>query len=367
MEINPMVNDITSESRELSSPYSRNAHANRQIISEVKDLKYAFCIYRQEGAYQKTAEQIEVGLSAVSFLGNDDKKISIPYERISVQVFPKRNLINLVERRRVSLRILVLAFVPYLLAFLLLMISLRPDPNPKPFTPWLQEVFDPIYGAIGITRDEVRGFAWAVFLVSLVAMFLVELYVIKSRNQPEERAASTVPQIIEKLNQATDEQQYFSRLIENNLDNMEKYYQLVRTQTEKSYGLTQAAAVVGFMVLVAGIILSFMKSFDNPSTIVTLASGALIEFISAVFFYIYNRTVVQLNVYHEKLINVQDTMLALKVAQIIQDQKLKDETMADLTKALTSRLQRIKATEASMGTIAEPDSSSKSDPKSVKV
>lgn len=55
-------------------------------------------------------------------------------------------------------------------------------------------------------------------------------------------------------------------------------------------------------------------------------------------FYVYNKTIAQLNTYHEKLVNVQDTMLALKVAQIVKDEKLKDETMAYLTKALTRKL-----------------------------
>ena len=119
---------------------------------------------------------------------------------------------------------------------------------------------------------------------------------------------------------------------------MEQYYLLVRTQTEKSYGLTQFAAFVGFFTLIAGIILSFFEGLNSPSTIITIASGTLIEFISAVFFYIYNRTVNQLNTYHEKLVNVQDTMLALKVAQIVKDEKLKDDTMTYLTKALTNRL-----------------------------
>ena len=84
--------------------------------------------------------------------------------------------------------------------------------------------------------------------------------------------------------------------------------------------------------------MSFLEGLDSAPTALTIASGALIEFISAIFFHIYNRTVRQLNTYHDKLVSVQDTMLALKVAQIVKEPALKDSTMAYLTRALTSRL-----------------------------
>lgn len=116
---------------------------------------------------------------------------------------------------------------------------------------------------------------------------------------------------------------------------MEQYYQLVRVQTEKSYRLTQGAALVGFVLLVSGIALGFRSGTVDAIAGLMVAVGALVEFISAVMFWIYNKTVTQLNEYHERLVNVQDTMLALKVAQIVKDDKVKDETMAYLTRALT--------------------------------
>ena len=75
-----------------------------------------------------------------------------------------------------------------------------------------------------------------------------------------------------------------------------------------------------------------------------MASGIIIEFISAIFFYLYNKTIQQLNIYHDKLIAVQDTTLALKVAQSITDVDMKNQTMRYLTRILTNKL--IKTPEA---------------------
>jgi hypothetical protein len=151
--------------------------------------------------------------------------------------------------------------------------------------------------------------------------------------------------IYNKLDEDSDEETYFRRLIQVNLRNMEQYYQLVRRQTQKSFLMTTVLAVAGFVILAAGIVMGFFSSstlFDyakiSSHTRLTMVSGALIEFISAICFYLYNRTIQQLNAYHDKLVDVQDTMLALKVAQIVKQEDLKDNTMAFLTRALTRRL-----------------------------
>jgi hypothetical protein len=42
-------------------------------------------------------------------------------------------------------------------------------------------------------------------------------------------------------------------------------------------------------------------------------SGVVVEFITGVFFYLYNRTVQQLKEYHDSLISAQNVLLALKL------------------------------------------------------
>ena len=236
-----------------------------------------------------------------------------------LHVFPGSQSVS-ISKRIPAQRIVLVASVPVIIGAALL--SLPPS----------------IPETVGFTADGVQGFAYAWILASYGTMIAAQFYMRQLRHQREVRATSTLPQVLTQLETASDVEQYFSRLIQVNLRNMEQYYLLVRQQTEKSYRLTQAGAAVGFVVLVAGIILSFFDEISSASKVLTIGSGALIEFISAVFFYIYNTTIRQLNTYHDKLVNVQDTMLALKVAQIVKDDTLKDRTMAYLTRALTQRL-----------------------------
>jgi hypothetical protein len=45
------------------------------------------------------------------------------------------------------------------------------------------------------------------------------------------------------------------------------------------------------------------------------AGGVLAEFIAGAYFYLYNRSLVQLNYFFDKLTSMQDTMLAIKLCE----------------------------------------------------
>jgi cytochrome b subunit of formate dehydrogenase len=180
-------------------------------------------------------------------------------------------------------------------------------------------------------------------IAMVVSGYLIGIWVwIRNRlanRQDQIESVAACSTIYQKLDEASDEEKYFRRLIQVNLRNMEQYYQLVRRQTEKSFLMTTAIAVAGFVILCSGIVMEYAAPSKSLNlTLLTMASGTLIEFISAVCFYLYNRTIQQLNAYHDKLVDVQDTMLALKVAQIVKQEDLKDRTMAFLTRALTRRI-----------------------------
>jgi len=47
----------------------------------------------------------------------------------------------------------------------------------------------------------------------------------------------------------------------------------------------------------------------------TAAAGTITEFIAAVFFYLYNRTILKMSEYHRKLVLTQNISIALKIAE----------------------------------------------------
>ena len=83
-------------------------------------------------------------------------------------------------------------------------------------------------------------------------------------------------------------------------------------QADKSFNFSLAAAVVSLLLIIFGIVLSLFGQTNSAT--VSAGAGVLGEFISAVFFYLYNQTIAKMADYHRKLVFTQNIGLALKIS-----------------------------------------------------
>ena len=104
---------------------------------------------------------------------------------------------------------------------------------------------------------------------------------------------------------------FFTNLVRINFKYLDKYYLQTQEQGDKSFLLCLVAGIVGLAIIAAGIVLMFLNQ-TSPAYITT-AAGTISEFIAAVFFYLYNKTVVSMGEYHQKLVITQNIALALKI------------------------------------------------------
>ena len=156
------------------------------------------------------------------------------------------------------------------------------------------------------------------------------------------------PQIFDESrieNVLPESDSYFDRLVNINIRHLNDYYRLVSEQTDKSFGLSRSVSLVGFGFILIGLVVGLAVP-DNQRLVayLTTAAGILINFISSIFFYLYNRTVRQLKEYHTSLIQVQNVLLSFK---IIEDISV-DDGKHDITKQMIEFLilQQIKEAEA---------------------
>jgi hypothetical protein len=108
---------------------------------------------------------------------------------------------------------------------------------------------------------------------------------------------------------------YFERLVAINVDNLGAYYALAKFHTENAFRVAMAAGIVGFLLIVGGLIAGYFGSRTDTVAYVSAGAGVAVEFIAAIFFYLYNRTVLQLKDYHASLIAVQNVLLAFKLVE----------------------------------------------------
>lgn len=126
--------------------------------------------------------------------------------------------------------------------------------------------------------------------------------------------------------------------VQLSLNQLTEYYTINKSQARNSYRWSVFGMVVGLATLLFGLWLVFFQ--ENPEiniAIISGISGVLIEFLSATNFYIYKKSIKQLNYFFEELIKMQDTMLAIDLCDGLDDKTKKLELKEFIIKSLVQR------------------------------
>jgi|SRR5882762_4594427 len=159
-----------------------------------------------------------------------------------------------------------------------------------------------------------------------------------------EKASKEKETYIEKLEMASGEN-VFKYVLLINVSALEGYVAQTRIQAEQSFRLSKVVAFTGFMLLGTGIALSIYLSLSGKpsldSAYLAAISGLLTEFISGVFFYLYNRTLQQMNRFHDKLVAMQQTSMAFLATSLVSDAGKRDDLKVELSRGIVPGVSRI--------------------------
>lgn len=132
----------------------------------------------------------------------------------------------------------------------------------------------------------------------------------------------------DKLEKATGDD-VFKYILLINVSALEGYVAQTRVQAEQSFRLARIIASTGFAILAVGIAMAIYLSILGRPTFeaayLTVIAGVLTEFISGVFFYLYNRTLQQINLFYDKLVAMQQTSMAYLATGLVSDRKTGDD------------------------------------------
>jgi len=132
--------------------------------------------------------------------------------------------------------------------------------------------------------------------------------------------------------QESIDQNFFTKLVQINFKYIDQYYLQTQEQADKSFRLSSFAAISGFIIILFGIFMMYIGK--TQAAYVTTSSGLLGEFISSIFFYLYNKTILKMSQYHQKLVLTQNISLALKITDEM-DKQQKDKALELLIDRLT--------------------------------
>ena len=148
------------------------------------------------------------------------------------------------------------------------------------------------------------------------------------RDAPETESAGSAPS-------------YFDRLVDINVANLGSYYSLVRLHNDKSFVVSVWVGMLGFALILAAVGFSlFAKDSKTLPTSIAAGSGVMTEFIAAVFFFLYNRSVRQMRDYFQGLLVVQNVLLSLKLVTDTRDEGERAKMVSLMLSYLTRNVLR---------------------------
>jgi Cyanobacterial TRADD-N associated 2-Transmembrane domain len=176
-----------------------------------------------------------------------------------------------------------------------------------------------------------RYFKWlfALYAIGFVALVPMMRRQISIQRQLEDARLGIV-QIASELPDDLE-----SKLISLNLKYQDRYYLETGLQANKSFYASLMVAILGFIMVCTAIVLFFYEKIT--AAYVTVAAGAITEFISAVFFYLFNKTILSMASYHQRLLFTQNIALSLKLVHSLPEDKrlpLIERIVAELTRDL---------------------------------
>ncbi len=177
------------------------------------------------------------------------------------------------------------------------------------------------------------GFVSVVFGLSYIVAKEVTYQAILGRSKADLEFLKDRKRILTRLSgpsQTDGESSYFDSLVSINVENLAAYYTLVKVHTNKSFNVAVGVGIVGFLFIVVGLAVGFSDAKNATLTYISSGAGVITEFISGVFFYLYNRTVRQMKGYHDSLLSVQNVLLSFKLVGDTKDEKEKAKMVAQM-------------------------------------
>lgn len=192
----------------------------------------------------------------------------------------------------------------------------------------------------GINSPTISGFKifctvlGVILFCIFISLYMYLLLDIKESKLREEMLLYEAEDIKEEV-----QEDVFENSIKMSYKYLDQYYLQTREQAQKGFFVTVCVSVLGAVLLGVGIVAMFLEKTE-PSY-VTCASGVITEFIAAIFFYLYNKTVMSMSKYHNKLVLSQNISIALKVSDSLPDEdktKSKNKIIEELLKDINSYL-----------------------------
>jgi len=156
------------------------------------------------------------------------------------------------------------------------------------------------------TQDIISLISITASLVSIIAFVFLMINVSDSR-----REEKSVEKAVEKIANDVSFNDFseITSIMIKNVTELREYYTISKRHSTKTFFASLLACILGVAVYIAGIIV--MAITDNNIVLYTTVAGTFTECISATFFWLYKRSIEQLNLYHRRLSQTEKYLFSI--------------------------------------------------------
>lgn len=181
------------------------------------------------------------------------------------------------------------------------------------------------------------------YISVLMSLLLAMISFLITSILKKEKDANEITQYSEKLkrtiiepNYKTVKEQGKSRVVKDadendalnlmlvNMEEIKAYYTLSKTQAKDSFRLSVWMCILGFILLVAAVILPFLTSGKYEVSIITAIGGAIVEIIAVTSLFVYKNSLSQLNHYYESLHDNERFLSTVNLVRKLSQEKQDD-------------------------------------------
>jgi len=174
-------------------------------------------------------------------------------------------------------------------------------------------------------------------LVGLITIYSLNEMATSKYNEVKELETLKVEREEIKQELKGDNHHDIFKIAQLSVNHLNEYYTINKRQSTISYVFSMAAILAGLALIVGGIILNYTGFKTVQTTYLAALSGILLEFIGGAFFFMYKKSLEQVNLFYSQLIKIQDTLMAISLADGIKDDSKKSDMQEKIIVSLLER------------------------------
>lgn len=147
--------------------------------------------------------------------------------------------------------------------------------------------------------------------------YCINILVAYINNKESKNIKSETDEIVKNIHEQVDYDIF--KLLYKNVRESTEYYIISKRQANKTFTLAIISCVFGVIIYICGFLI--VAILDKDIAIFTTIAGTVVELVAGLSFWMYNKSLKQLNEYHKRLSSTEKYLTSIQMADKMGNNK----------------------------------------------